>query len=132
MNKPTCAKCGAKSGNLERTEGYVLGGMKLMILRCLLCGDQQEIRIPPPKDRPFKPNAVTVRMNNKHHAKTETCKVVGCSNKYSPVYSKRDMCAKCSKFMSNRLGYGAPAPFIRQGDVWVQNPNSKKQKGNAA
>jgi hypothetical protein len=111
---------------MEHTDAYVVGGLKIDIFRCLLCGDMTELRKPRPDRRPVAPSVAPAK-KNKHHERSATCTVVGCDDKYAPRYSKYRMCMAHSKIMSQyNCGKIKVAPFIKTGDAWIENPDRQK------
>lgn len=124
--KASCGKCGARPSNMKCTDTYVMGGFKISIYHCLLCGDMTELRMPQPDRRPVAPS-VSAKKSNNHHQRSANCTVVGCDGKYAPRYSKYRMCMAHSKIMSQyNCGKIKIAPFIKEADVWIENPDRKK------
>lgn len=131
-----CNNCHAGVTALEWFVEVLQSGVKQQVVRCTLCGWRVQ-RWDPSQEmtREFKRREKKIKQPAKQHQeKTAPCTVVGCDAMYAPMHSKRNMCKVHSKIMSQWIycGMKTEPPYLQRGDVWIENVNRGKKKGQAA
>lgn len=123
-----CGKCGVGVGSLDAFIEHLESGLTQQVVRCTICGWRKQRMAP----ESMMSRIVSPNKKKYKQLKSEACTVVGCDEMFSPRFSKRKMCSKHSRLMSQFIsGKLKEPPCVLQDGVWIVNPN-RKQKGQAA
>ena len=118
-----CGKCGATGGNLETTHEYIMGGLRVPVTRCVLCGERWYPQQTAPC-RAIDPPQPHVQASPAKE--TSPCKVLCCDGEYRATpQTKWPFCKTHLKRMENwkKRGMKTPPPMIQpEPGVWIDNP----------